>query len=88
MVAEQSTDKAKDVIEKGAEITNDAIKTVAIKATSATNRAKEATQDALDDSRDALESALVCSKDMIRTHPIAAVTVVAAIAYLLGRIAK
>ena len=55
-------------------------------ATRRTRRAKEAASDALDQGNDTLEEALLCAKDVIRQHPITSVVVVAAVAYLWGRI--
>lgn len=80
-----ASDKAKDVIENVADKTDKAITTAADRATNATARAKTAAQSAVDDSTDALESALICGKNMIRANPLASVAVVAAIAYLWGR---
>lgn len=82
------TDKIKDAIDEGAEKTDKAIASVASKASSATRRAQAAADDAIDAGHDALEGALICAKDMVRSNPLAAVGVVAAIAYLLGRLQK
>lgn len=79
------SDKAKDVIEDVADKTDKAITTAAGRASSATRRAKLAAQDAVDDSTDVLEGAILCAKDMVRANPIASVAVVAALAYLCGR---
>lgn len=80
------TDKANDTIEKGAEVVDTAIIGAADKASDATKRAKVLAQDAVESSRDTLETALVCAKDVVRANPIMAVAAVAAIAYLCGRI--
>ena len=81
-----SSEKAKDVIEEVADKTDKAISTAAGKASSATRRAAGAAQGAIDESTDALEGALICAKNMVRANPIASVAVVAAIAYLWGRL--
>lgn len=80
-----ASDKAKDVIEDVADKTDKAITSAADRASSATRRAKGAAQEAIDDGTDALEGALLCAKSMVRANPIASVAVVAAIAYLWGR---
>ncbi|MFA7668633.1 MAG: hypothetical protein WCX93_04720 [Burkholderiaceae bacterium] len=80
-----ASDKAKDVIEEVADKTDKAISTAASKASSATRRTRDAAHQAVDDSTDVLEGALICAKDMVRANPIASVAVVAAIAYLWGR---
>lgn len=80
-----ASDKAKDAIEDVADKTDKAITTAASRASTATRRAKTAAQDAVDDGQDILEGALVCAKDMVRANPIASVVVVAALAYLCGR---
>ncbi len=79
------SDNAKDVIEEGANMADKAITTVANKASNAANRVKEAADDVIDNGRDALENALICTKDMVRANPIATIAIVAAIAYLWGR---
>lgn len=80
-----ASDKAKDVIEEVADKTDQAIIGAADRASSATQRAKSAAQHAVDDGTDALEGALICAKNMVRANPIASVAVVAALAYLCGR---
>ncbi|MBP6018733.1 MAG: DUF883 family protein [Burkholderiaceae bacterium] len=79
------SDNAKNVIEEGADMADKAITTVASKASSAASRFKEVADDAVDNGSDALENALICTKDMVRANPIATVAIVAAIAYLWGR---
>lgn len=81
-------DKAKDAIQEGADAVDDAILTVAEKASDVTKRARGVAIHTIDDGRDAFENALACSKDVIRANPIAAVAVVAAIAYLWGRLKR
>ena len=80
-----ASEKAKDVIEDVADKTDQAIISTAGKASSATRRAKSAALDAVDESTDVLEGALICAKNMVRANPIASVAVVAALAYLCGR---
>lgn len=80
-----ASDKAKDVIEEVADKTDKAITSAADKASSATRRAKSSAQDAVDDGADMLEGALICAKNMVRANPLASVVVVAALAYLCGR---
>lgn len=80
-----ANEKAKDVIEEVADKTDKAISSTASRASSATRRAKSAAQDAVDEGTDVLESALICAKDMVRANPLASVAVVAALAYLCGR---
>ncbi|MEO6986499.1 MAG: hypothetical protein ABI155_14260 [Paralcaligenes sp.] len=82
------SDNAKDAVEEGADAVNNAIQNAATKASDVTNRAEVAAIDAIDEGRDALESALICSKDAIRANPITAMAVVAAIAYLWGRLKR
>ena len=81
-----ASDKAKDVIEDVADKTDKAITTAASRASGATRRAKSAAQDAVDEGQDIVEGALVCAKSMVRANPIASVVVVAAVAYLFGRL--
>jgi len=81
-----TSDKAKDVIEEVADKTDKAITSAASKASTATRRAKTAAQDAVDEGTDVLEGALICAKDMVRANPIASVALVAAVAYLCGRL--
>jgi len=83
-----ASDKAKDAVEQGADVADSAIQKAAAKATEVTERARDAAKDAIDEGRDVLESALACTKDAIRANPITAVAVVAAIAYLWGRLKK
>lgn len=80
-----ASDKAKDVIDEVADKTDKAITSTASRASSATRRAKSAAQDAVDEGTDVLEGALICAKDMVRANPIASVAIVAALAYLCGR---
>lgn len=80
------SDKVKDVIEDGANAADDAILNVAAKASEATHKTKVFIEDSIDGGRDALENALACSKDVVRANPLTAVAVVAAIAYLWGRL--
>lgn len=82
------TDKINEGIEKGANAAQGAVATAADKTSKAIGKAKDMAEDAVDNGRDALEGALICAKDMVRANPIAAVAVVAAIAYLWGRIQK
>lgn len=83
-----ASDKAKDIIEEGADIADKAITTTARRASRATRRARDVAEDAVDDGRDAMEGALICAKDMVRANPIASVAMVAAIAYLWGRLKR
>ncbi|MPS30088.1 hypothetical protein [Pigmentiphaga sp.] len=85
MASDRSLEKAKDALEDGLEAVDKAAHATADKVTRATRRAKDAASDALDDGSDALESALRCTQDAIRQHPVTAVALVAAVAYLLGR---
>ena len=78
----------KGAIDEGADVVDKAIATAASGASHATRRAKEVAETAVDNGRDALEGALTCAKDMVHANPIATVAVVAAIAYLWGRIQK
>ena len=80
-----TTDKAKNAIDNASGKAEDAIGTAAERATQATYRAKEAAHHAVDDSRDALDGAIACTKNMIRANPIASVAIVAALAWLCGR---
>lgn len=79
------SDKAKEVIEDVAEHADNAISSSASKASNATRRAKTTAQDFVDDGTDVLEGALICAKNMVRANPIASVAIVAALAYLCGR---
>lgn len=82
------TDKANEVIEKGADAAQGALETTADKTSKAMGKAKEVAEDMVDNGRDALEGALICGKDIVRANPLATVAVVAAIAYLWGRLQK
>ncbi|MFW7345302.1 MAG: hypothetical protein ACODTU_04405 [Pigmentiphaga sp.] len=86
MASDRNVEKAKDVLEDGAEAVDKAAHATADTVTRAAHRAKDAASDALDQGSDALEEALLCAKDVIRQHPITSVAVVAAVAYLWGRI--
>lgn len=77
---------AKDAIDQAAGAADGAIQKVADKASEVSERARVAAKDAIDGGRDAFETALTCSKDCIRANPITSVAVVAAIAYLWGRL--
>ncbi|MGS1118408.1 hypothetical protein [Castellaniella sp. UC4442_H9] len=78
-------DDAKDAIDQAAGAADRTIQTVADKASEVSERARVAAKDAIDEGRDAFETALACSKNAIRANPITSVAVVAAIAYLWGR---
>jgi ElaB/YqjD/DUF883 family membrane-anchored ribosome-binding protein len=79
-------DDAKDTIDEAAGVADQAIQQVAHKASEVTERARVVAKDVIDEGRDVLETALTCSKDAIRANPITSVAVVAAIAYLWGRL--
>lgn len=79
------TDKAKDAIDTASGKAEGVIHSAADRATQATHRAKERAHHAVDDSRDALEGAISCAKEMVRANPLATVAIVAALAYLCGR---
>lgn len=80
------SDKAKDMIDQGAEIADDAITTASNKASEATWRLRAAAEDAIDDGYDVLEEGLMCAKNMVRANPLASIAFVAAVAYIWGRI--
>ncbi|MDX3906384.1 MAG: hypothetical protein QHC78_11915 [Pigmentiphaga sp.] len=86
MATNGNVEKAKDVLEEGANTVEQAAHATADKVSSAAHRAKDVASDALEQGSDALENALLCAKDVIRQHPITSVAVVAAVAYLWGRI--
>lgn len=86
MASDSNVEKAKDVLEEGADAVDKAAHATADKVTRATRRAKDAASDALDEGGDTLENALLCARDVIRRHPITSVAAVAAVAYLWGRI--
>lgn len=86
MAEDRSVDKAKQAVEEGAAAADRAIKSTADKLSRATDRARMAAEDALETGNDAVENALVCAKDIVRTHPLTSLAAVAAIAYLWGRI--
>lgn len=82
------TDKVNEAIGKSAEAVQGAVTTAADKTSRAVGKAKVIAEEAIDNGHDALEGALICAKDMVRANPIATVAVVAAVAYLLGRVRK
>jgi len=86
MASDRNVEKAKDVLEDGADAVDKAAHATADKVTRATRRAKETAADALDEGSDALENAVLCARDIIRRHPITSGAAVAAVAYLWGRI--
>lgn len=86
MALEQSTEKLKDAIEDGASKAEQAGKEFVARGSEVAERARIVAQDAGDVGRDALESALACGKEAIRSNPVTTVIVVAALAYLCGRL--
>lgn len=82
MATSQPEDKAEELIDEGAAKAKAAVSAVSKRAAST----KAAAEDALHEGQDALEGAVSCAKDCIRANPLASVAVVAAIAYLWGRI--
>jgi|GEM_PF-2745330 len=74
--------KAEDLIDDGADKAKQVLGSLSRKAEST----RYAAEDALYEGRDALEGAVMCAKDAIRSNPIATVAVVAVLAYLWGRI--
>lgn len=74
--------KAEELIDEGAAKAKEVVSTVSQKAASTRAKAEEA----LSDGQDIIENALVCAKDMVRANPIASLAVVAAVAYLCGRL--
>jgi ElaB/YqjD/DUF883 family membrane-anchored ribosome-binding protein len=85
MDPKKAADTARDAIDNGADSAEEFIDETARKASDATQRARSMAHDAVDDGQDALEGAIRCAKGMIRTHPLASVAIVGAIAYLWGR---
>jgi len=85
MALEQSTEKLKGAIDEGVDTAEQAGREFAARSSEVAQRARIVAQDAGEVGRDALESALACGKDVIRANPITAVAVVAALAYLCGR---
>lgn len=81
-------DKAKDTIREGADAVDDAILTVAEKASDVTKRTRGVAIDTIDDGRDVFERALACGKSVIRANPIASVVIAATIAYMCGRLRR
>lgn len=81
-MATQAEKKADELIDEGADRAKQAVSEAAKKATSA----KAAAEEALHEGQDALEGMLLTAKDTIRANPLASVAVVAAVAYLWGRI--
>ena len=86
MATERAVAKAREAIGEGADLAEKAIGSAARRATRATRRARGLAEDGLEQGSDALEEALVCARDMVRAHPITAMAMVAAVAYLWGRI--
>jgi ElaB/YqjD/DUF883 family membrane-anchored ribosome-binding protein len=82
MATSDVTKKAEDLIDEGADKAKQAIGSVSKKVDSS----RHAAQEALCEGKDALENAVMCAKDVIRSNPITSVAVVAALAYLWGRI--
>ncbi len=88
MALEQSTEKLKDAVAEGTSKAEQAGKEFAARSSEVVERARIVAQDAGDVGRDAVESALACGKEAIRSNPITAVVVVAALAYLCGRMKR
>lgn len=86
MGADTAANKAKNVVDTGADAVETAIDDVASKATAATRRAKEVASESIDEGRDAVAQALQCATSMIRERPITSVAVVGLIAYIWGRV--
>jgi len=82
MATSDAEKKAEELIDEGAAKAKQVVGRVSRKAEST----RAAAEDALSDGQDALEGAVSCAKDMIRANPLASVAVVAAVAYLWGRI--
>jgi ElaB/YqjD/DUF883 family membrane-anchored ribosome-binding protein len=74
--------KAEELIEEGAARAKEVVNTVSQKAAST----RAAAEEALHDGQDVVENALACAKDMVRANPIASLAVVAAVAYLCGKL--
>lgn len=86
MGADATAGKAKDAVAHGADSVEGAIHDVADKATEVTRKAKAAATDLIDEHRDAVAEALQSATDTIRARPITSVAVVAAVAYLWGKL--
>ena len=82
MATSDAEKRAEELIDEGAAKAKQVVGSVSRKA--AATRA--AAEDALSDGQDVFEDALLCTKDMIRANPLTSVAIVAAVAYLWGRI--
>ena len=86
MGADATAGKAKDAVTAGADSVESAINDAANKATQVTRKAKDAATELIDEHRDAVADALQSATETIRARPITSVAVVAAVAYLWGRL--
>ncbi|WP_144635965.1 DUF883 family protein [Bordetella genomosp. 13] len=86
MAIEKASDKAKELVDDGADAAESAIDQVAHSARRGTRAAQDLLDNTLDEGGDAVENAVLCAKDFIRQNPFTAVAAVAAVAYLWGRI--
>jgi ElaB/YqjD/DUF883 family membrane-anchored ribosome-binding protein len=86
MSADATAVKAKDAVSAGADSVEGAINNAASKATEVTRKAKETASELIDEHRDAVAEALQSATETIRARPITSVAVVAAVAYLWGKL--
>lgn len=93
MEPNETADKAKAAVAKGADKTEQAIDRTAASASEATRRAEAAATKAIDEGRDAYESgrdsvenALACASRAIQERPLTSMALVALVAYFWGRI--
>jgi len=86
MAAKDAVNDAKEAVEDVVTEATESAKSVARKVSKTGRRLMDDAEDVFSEGQDALESALICAKDVIRQHPITTVVGVAAIAYLLGKL--
>lgn len=82
MMTPDAGKKAEELIDEGAAKAKEVVNTVSNKAAST----RAAAEGALHDGQDMVENALCCAKEMVRANPIASLAIVAAVAYLCGRL--
>ncbi len=86
MNTDDLADKGKKAVYKAATAVEGAIDEAAAGATRATRKVHARAGDAIDQSQDAVESALRCATQMIRDRPLTSVVVVGMIAYIWGKV--
>ncbi len=97
MSVEKASDKvaseAKQAISSGADKLEKAVDTAAETTKSTARKARQHVEDFVqeydgmyEDSKDILEEAIVCTKNVVRANPVTSLAVVGFLGYLLGRL--